>query len=556
MGALMRRSWQALRGKRLPDTGTVRLPDEKAFARGKMLEIDLPADDPLFETLIDAPGIVELDRLKIDSPAIRALQAQGVRLIAPLVSQGELIGVLNLGPRLSEQEYSTDDRRLIGSLATQAAPALRVAQLARQQQIEARERERIEQELRVARVIQQTLLPKDLPDLPGWQLSAYWQPARTVSGDFYDFITFPDGTLGMIVGDVTDKGVPAALVMATTRSVLRTVAERLVFPGPVLERANELLCPDMPPKMFCTCLYALLDPARGCLRYANAGHNLPYQRTQEGVKELRATGMPLGLLPGMAYEEKETLLAPGDSVILYSDGLVEAHNDEGEIFGFPRLRELLGDSRSGAATIEFLLEKLAEFTGPAWAQEDDVTFVTLDHVETNMGQPTPIQSNNQAAGERSWQTLAEFAFPSVPGTERQAMEQVAAAFDRAGLPKEKLERLKTAVAEGILNAMEHGNSFRPELPAEVKVLLSEDALAVHITDFGGGKEIPISQMPDLDAKLAGLQSPRGWGLFIIRNMVDEMHLVSDETHHTIELIAHRQGPETLSEPGNDGGSPN
>ena len=114
----------------------------------------------------------------------------------PLVSQGELIGLLNLGPRRCEQDYSSDDRRLLATLATQAAPALRVAQLAQQQQIEARQRERIEQELRVARVIQQTLLPKEVPALPGWQIAPYWQPARAVSGDFYDFIPYPDGKLG------------------------------------------------------------------------------------------------------------------------------------------------------------------------------------------------------------------------------------------------------------------------------------------------------------------------------------------------------------------------
>lgn len=503
--------------------------------------MDIPPDDPILEILLASPGVVEIDRLKIASPVLQSLNGQGVKLVAPLVSQGELIGVLNLGNRLSEQEYSTDDRRLIANLAIQAAPALRVAQLARQQQAEARERERMDQELRVARIIQQTLLPKELPDLPGWRFAAHWQPARTVSGDFYDFISFPDGPLGLVVGDVSDKGVPAALVMATTRSVLRTVAERLVSPGQVLERANDLLCPDIPDKMFVTCLYALLDPATGRLCYANAGHNLPYQRTSAGVKELHATGMPLGLMPGMIYEEKEALLAPGDSVLLYSDGLVEAHNDEGEMFGFPRLRDLMAQPGNGATTIEFLLAKLSEFTGPAWVQEDDVTFLTLDHVENQMAYPTPIQSSDQTSGEKSWQTLAEFAFPSQPGTERQAMEQVAAVFEGIGLTETRLEQLKTAVAECILNAMEHGNGFRPELMANVKVLLSDEALAIQITDHGGGKAIPVSQTPDLEAKLAGLQSPRGWGLFIIKNMVDEMHITSDDVHHTVEIIMYRKG---------------
>ncbi len=124
------------------------------------IEVEINMDDPLMDHLIKASGIVEIDRLELDSPTLRILKDAGVKITVPLVSQGELIGLLNLGPRLSEQEYSSDDKRLLNTLATQAAPALRVAQLARQQQLEARERERMEQELRVARVIQQTLLPK------------------------------------------------------------------------------------------------------------------------------------------------------------------------------------------------------------------------------------------------------------------------------------------------------------------------------------------------------------------------------------------------------------
>src|SRR5512137_1414086 len=189
------------------------------------LDMDIAPDDAFLAYILNSPGVVEVDKLKLESPALRQLRGAGVRLSVPLVSQGELIGLLNLGPRLSEADYSSDDVRLLGNLATQAAPALRVAQLARQQQIEAARRERMEQELRVARVIQQTLLPKQVPELPGWKMAAYWQPARAVSGDFYDFIELPDGKLAIIEADVTDKGVPAALVMATTRSVLRSVVE-------------------------------------------------------------------------------------------------------------------------------------------------------------------------------------------------------------------------------------------------------------------------------------------------------------------------------------------
>ena len=213
---------------------------------------------------------------------------------------------------------------------------------------ETRERERVEQELAVARRIQQALLPKDLPKLGGWEVARFYQPAREVGGDFYDFLYLDDGGVGLVAGDVSGKGIPAAVLMANTQSVLRAVAQRGgITPGQVLEEANEVLFTYIPPNMFVTCFYAVLDPTEGRLRYANAGHNLPCGWHEGTASELRARGMPLGLMPGMDYEEKETTLAPGDGVLFYSDGLVEAHNPQGEMFGFPRLRRLISVHGAG-----------------------------------------------------------------------------------------------------------------------------------------------------------------------------------------------------------------
>src|SRR5829696_1408878 len=145
------------------------------------------------------------------------------------------------------------------------------------QQEEAQERQRIEQELRVARLIQQTLLPKSVPELEGYQIAAYYQPAREVGGDFYDFLELEVGRLGLVVGDASGKGIPAAMVMANTQSVLRAVAQRGGSePGRILAEVNEVLRSYIPPSMFVTCFYAILDPRNGTLRYANAGHDLPY----------------------------------------------------------------------------------------------------------------------------------------------------------------------------------------------------------------------------------------------------------------------------------------
>ncbi len=334
-------------------------------ASGTPVAVDIAETDPLLAFLQSAPGPVELARLELDSPAVRALREAGVALVVPLVSQGELIGTLNLGPRLSEQDYSTDDRRLLATLAAQAAPAIRVAQLVRAQAAEAAERERLEQEMRVATLIQHQFLPRQLPSLPHWQIAAYYGPARAVGGDFYDFIEMPDGRIGIAVGDVTDKGVPAALVMARTHSILRAEATRSDSPGAILARANELLVPEMPARMFVTCLFAILDPATGRIVLANAGHNLPYVRTASGVVELRATGMPLGLMPAVRYEETEGVINPGDNVLLYSDGLIEAHDPAAEMYGFPRLREAMTDrDDAGSDLLDRLLDLLHRFTGP------------------------------------------------------------------------------------------------------------------------------------------------------------------------------------------------
>lgn len=400
--------WEAIFRRDAHEARTPAVPvvEVAETASAEVPDVDIAPNDPILAYFASASGVVEIERLELESPALQAMKDTGVKLVVPLVSQGELIGLLNLGPRRSQQEYSSDDRKLLGDLATQTAPAVRLAQLVRQQQAEAQERERIEQELRVARLIQQTLLPQEIPTIAGYQLAAHYQPAREVGGDFYDFFELPDGHLGLVVGDVTDKGVPAALVMATTRSVLRAAAlgqgasetlargqnwqlrrgigtPRLNSPGEVLEKVNEALVPDIPQNMFVTCLYAVLDPRTGRIRYANAGHDLPYMRHANGAAELRATGMPLGLMPGMGYEEKEVVLRKGDSVLFYSDGIVEAHDPRGEMFGFPRLQGLVGAHPGGPDLMRFLLGELRRFTTEGWEQEDDITMVTLQRSEAS-----------------------------------------------------------------------------------------------------------------------------------------------------------------------------
>src|SRR4051794_29832574 len=491
------------------------------------IAVDIAESDALLAYLQTAPGPVDLARLELDSPAVRDLRAAGVALVVPLVSQGELIGTLNLGPRLSEQDYSTDDRRLLSTLAAQAAPAIRVAQLVREQAAEAAERERLEQEMRVATLIQQQFLPRELPALPEWQIAAYYGPARAVGGDFYDFIEMPGGRIGIAVGDVTDKGVPAALVMARTHSILRAEASRSESPGVILARANELLVPEMPARMFVTCLFAILDPATGAIVLANAGHNLPYVRTDGRVTELRATGMPLGLMPGIRYDETEGVIAPGDNVLLYSDGIVEAHDPASTMYGFPRLREeMTAVDDAGSELLDRLLDTLHGFTGPDWEQEDDITLVTLRR-SAGVSQESGI--------------LTAFSIPGEEGNERLAMDRVAAAVDGLGLTPARLERLKTAVSEAAMNAIEYGSQGRAEIPVDIEVETTAVSIVVRITDRALSGTVPDdAEAPDIERKLAGEQKPRGWGLFLIRNMVDSMDVTSDGDTQTVTLTMARE----------------
>ena len=294
--------------------------------------------------------------------------------------RGELIGVAPSGRELASMAIFIH-RISGGKIAEEWGTATGLSELLGQRLEQERiERERVEQELRVARRIQQASLPKEVPSLAGWQIISLYQPAREVGGDFYDFFDLEEGRVGVVVGDATGKGMPAALVAEATSNMLRAVAQALgsSSPGKVLAQVNETLVARIPPNMFVTCFYGVLDPKSGSFTYANAGHDLPHVRHGDGdAEELRARGMPLGLMPSMTYEEKEIVLRAGEAALFYSDGLVEAHDPKGEMFGFPRLRALVAEHDDERSLVDSLLEELYSFTGEGWEQEDDITLLTL-----------------------------------------------------------------------------------------------------------------------------------------------------------------------------------
>ncbi len=335
---------------------------------------------------------------------------------------------------------------------------------------------------------------------------------------------------------MTDKGVPAALVMATCRSMLRAAALNQDSPSEVLAAVNDNLVPEIPPAMFVTCLYAIIDTVAGEVVFANAGHNLPYVRTADGVIELRATGMPLGLMPGMDYEERTHHLDDGDLMVLTSDGITEAHNPAGEMFGFSRLMGRVGKRTKGEDMCGSLVSDLEEWTGPGSEQEDDITLVVVRRTASAADSAATFDTGGE-------DMLAAFTLPSVEGNERLAIDRVAEAVGGLGLEPGRFERLKTAVGETVMNAIEHGNDNDPTLDVGVEVVADRRRIAVRVTDLGGDKVIPDATTPDIEAKLAGEQTPRGWGLFLIEQMVDEVNRTRVNGSHVVELVMNREGDE-------------
>jgi len=348
-----------------------RLPDQQPDREGyKRVSAELQATSSSVRYLIE-------DQVAGEDKVVTRFIVQSTH------DRGELMGVVPTGREVAGKAILIH-RIVEGKIAEEwglgtIGPRLMRQRLAQELEQERIERERIEQELRVARRIQQASLPKEVPQLEGWQIAPFYQPAREVGGDFYDFHLLSDGRVGLAVGDATGHGIPAALVMSTTSGMLRLAAQSYSSPGEMLQRVNEALVADIPPSTFVTCFYAILDLQSGHLVYANAGHNLPCRRHEHAVAELKARGMPLGLMPKMSYEEKETVLVPGESVLFYTDGLIEAHNPQREMLGVPRLRGLLGESSKGGRDLSAtLMEELGRFTGEGWEQEDDITLLTLE----------------------------------------------------------------------------------------------------------------------------------------------------------------------------------
>lgn len=297
----------------------------------------------------------------------------------PIAYERSPRGMLVVGDKESRRgvgPFLPGDRRTLGLFANQAAIALENVRL----HLRALEQERLEREMHVAAEIQRQILPKGAPQVPGFQLVGWNRPARQVGGDYYDMFPAQDGKVGLVVGDVSGKGIPAALMVSTLHSALRLLVDQTGIGAGLLERLNRHIQESSTPNKFITMLVAELDPANGRLRYVNAGHNPGLLLRRDGqVEELNAGGVPLGLLLGSRYQEREVALGPGDFLCLYSDGITEAESVDDEEFGTDRLVDLLRAYRENPSlqeALEAIQRAVGEFS-QGRPQHDDETLLLL-----------------------------------------------------------------------------------------------------------------------------------------------------------------------------------
>jgi sigma-B regulation protein RsbU (phosphoserine phosphatase) len=360
----------------------------KGEARSTFWQLRLTRDEPPMRQLLTGEPFAPLGGLDGNAGLATAEgspPAEGSKpslLMFPLVTRGEVVGGMLVEYSGSVQHFRRWTNILTG-IASQAAIAVENDHLLR----EAAEQERMRQELEVARRIQTSFLPECCPHIPGWELASLWRSARQVGGDFYDFIPLPpsaegplpgENRLGLAIADVADKGVPAALFMALCRTLVRTVAIDGRSPGAAIDRANDLILADARSDLFVTLFYTILLPQSGAIAYVNAGHVPPLLvRSVDGrVEELWTHGMAMGVLPHLEVEERMAHLDPGDIVVLYTDGVSEASNAEGEMFGRERLKQVASAHRTQCAEelVRTIDDSITAFVGNA-PQFDDFTLV-------------------------------------------------------------------------------------------------------------------------------------------------------------------------------------
>ena len=351
---------------------------ENAFAQ---LEFST-RDSFAFKKIFDAhqPLMIE-DAAASKMFSAELLQTFDIRslLMAPLVTRGEIVGLLIVDQGARATRFTQHEIDVVMAIANQAAIAIESAQLTRA----AEEKKRLDYELQLARQIQKNFLPDACPVLPGYEICSHWQTAREVSGDFYDFVQLNGGRLGITIADVSDKGMAAAMFMALSRTILRTMTIGKPSPRDAIERANDVIIADARSDMFVTVFHAELDPHTHKFTYVNAGHNPPflYRAAKKELTTLKGHWIALGVMPNITLPEHENHLAPGDVLLLYTDGVTDAINADEEEFGADRLADLV--AANAHLNVESLVDEInravTEFAGEG-VHFDDLTMVAVKRV--------------------------------------------------------------------------------------------------------------------------------------------------------------------------------
>ena len=314
----------------------------------------------------------------VSQSCIADFESLHASIVFPLLFQDQIIGIMTLGDKKSGKVFNREDVELLRTLAHQGAVAIENARLFK----ENLEKQRMEEELNIARELQMSMLPARCPEINGFQIAASSLPAREVGGDFYDFFAMGTDRVGMIVGDVTGKSVSGALVMSAARSVFRMLSEEELGVDQIMLRANHRTKSDIKSGMFVALLYAVLNSKDLTVSMCSAGQTQPIHRSYQTGKarliDTEGDTFPLGIIAEADYQETQLRLAPGDMVVFYTDGIVEAMNDQKEIFGFERLIEVIrqSDTTSAEMLLKLILDRVDQFAGEV-AQHDDLTMIVV-----------------------------------------------------------------------------------------------------------------------------------------------------------------------------------
>ena len=452
-----------------------------------------------------------------ERPALeRTLAHLQADLVLPMLYKDEVRGVLSLGRKKSGKLFTPEDFDLLRTMLSQSAIALENARLFRDNLAKGR----MEEELKIAHDIQMGMLPERPPSRPGVEIAARTIPAREVGGDFYDFIEMPE-RLGLLIGDVSGKGVSAGLLMAGARSTYRVLLDGQPTVSDVMNSANQRLQRDIRKGSFIALSYAVLDPKSRTLILSNAGQTDPVLVAPGGPPRYLETDgdrFPLGIVADCRYEETRVELPEGSAVVFYTDGAVEAMNAGQELYGFDRLLASIDAHRDLApnALLERLLADIGAFVDGT-EQHDDITIIVA-----RVGEPMSAQKK------------FELHVPSTIGAEKMAMEFAANVARSMAFPPERVEDLKTAVAEACLNAIEHGNKSDAATRVGIRLTVDADRLQIAVQDRGSG---PAGvRTPDIESRMAGEVPARGWGIFLIKNLMDEVSFESNEQGNVVNMM--------------------